>query len=65
MSMGLYRCFDDIGIIILGSISDNYGLRMPFYAMTAIVLVSGKIAVFAKEVYRLRLRKRVEREIRD
>jgi len=61
LSMGLYRLFGDIGFvvgpIILGFIADNFGLRMPFYVMTVLILV-GVILVqlFAKETYSSRTR---------
>jgi len=57
LSMGLYRLFGDIGFvlgpIILGIIADNYGLRMPFYFMTVLILVNAVlVAVLAEETYR-------------
>ena len=56
LSMGLYRLFGDIGFvvgpIILGMIADGYGLRMPFYFMTGLILVSAVLLqVFARETY--------------
>jgi DHA1 family multidrug resistance protein-like MFS transporter len=59
LSMGLYRLFGDIGFvvgpIILGFIADNHGLRMPFYFMTVLILVSAiLVQLFAKETYRSR-----------
>jgi DHA1 family multidrug resistance protein-like MFS transporter len=56
LSMGLYRLFGDIGFvvgpIILGIIADGYGLKMPFYFMTALILVSAVLLqIFAKETY--------------
>lgn len=57
LSMGLYRLFGDIGFvvgpIVLGLIADGYGLRMPFYFVTVLILVNaGLVAVFARETYR-------------
>ena len=59
LSMGLYRLFGDaalvIGPILLGIIADNYGLQMPFYFMTAMLVVSTVfMALFAKETYQRR-----------
>jgi len=56
LSMGLYRLFGDIGFvvgpIILGMIADGYGLRMPFYFMTGLILISAVLLqVFARETY--------------
>jgi len=56
LSMGLYRLFGDVGFvvgpIILGMIADGYGLRMPFYFMTGLILVSAVLLqVFARETY--------------
>lgn len=57
LSMGLYRLFGDIGFvvgpIILGMIADGYGLRMPFFFMTVLILISlVLVQVFARETYR-------------
>lgn len=57
LSMGLYRLFGDIGFvvgpIILGLIADGYGLRMPFFFMTVLILISlVLVQVFARETYR-------------
>ena len=59
LSIGLYRLFGDIGFvvgpIILGFIADNHGLRMPFYFMTVLILISAiLVQFFAKETYRSR-----------
>jgi DHA1 family multidrug resistance protein-like MFS transporter len=59
LSMGLYRLFGDIGFvvgpIILGMIADGYGLKMPFYFMTGLILISAVLLqVFARETYRRR-----------
>jgi DHA1 family multidrug resistance protein-like MFS transporter len=59
LSIGLYRLFGDIGFvvgpIILGLIADNHGLRMPFYVMTVLIIVSAiLVQLFAKETYRSR-----------
>ncbi|MBN2336552.1 MFS transporter [Candidatus Bathyarchaeota archaeon] len=59
LSMGMYRLFGDIGFvvgpIILGLIADNYGLRMPFFFMTGMILVSTVLVqLYAKETYRMR-----------
>ncbi len=65
LSMGLYRLFGDIGFvvgpIILGMIADGYGLRMPFYFMTGLILVSAVLLqVFARETYSRRKSAEVE-----
>ena len=57
--MGLNRLFGDLGFvvrpIILGLIADSYGLRMPFYFMTALILVNAAlVATFARETYSAR-----------
>ncbi len=59
ISMGLYRLFGDIGFVVgpimLGMIADGYGLRMPFYVMTGMILISAVLLqVFARETYRRR-----------
>jgi len=59
LSMGLYRLFGDIGFvvgpIILGVIADGYGLGMPFYFMTAFILVNTVLVLaFAKETYSMK-----------
>lgn len=70
IAMGVYRCFGDIGFVLgpitLGLISDNYGLKMPFYSTSVIVLASMiLVAAFANETYRSRGKTRAEREIRE
>ena len=59
LSMGLYRFFGDIGFIlgpiILGFLSDGFGLRAPFYFTGALVLTNMiLILLFARETYRQR-----------
>jgi len=59
LSMGVYRFFGDIGFvlgpIVLGVIADGYGLRLPFYCMSAIMIVNGGlILIFARETFRRR-----------
>lgn len=63
LSMGLYRLFGDIGFvvgpIILGVIADSYGLRMPFYFMTGLIIINlVLVQVFARETYRARQREK-------
>jgi multidrug resistance protein len=62
LCQGLYRLFGDIGFmvgpIILGLISDNYGLRAPFFFMTGMILTSAiLIQLFAVETYSARKNK--------
>lgn len=62
LCQGLYRLFGDIGFmvgpIILGLISDNYGLRAPFFFMTGMILSSAiLIQLFAVETYSARKNK--------
>ena len=64
LSIGVYRLFADIGFvigpIILGFVADNYGLKVPFYLMAAILFVNAVlILLFAKETYSKRERKSV------
>ena len=56
ISMGLYRFFGDIGFVLgpifLGLIADGFGLKLPFYFMTLVMLVSGLLVLrFAKETF--------------
>ncbi len=67
VSMGLYRLFGDIGFvvgpIVLGFIADGYGLRMPFYFMTFLILISAVLMqIFARETYSAR-KNRKEKEL--
>jgi DHA1 family multidrug resistance protein-like MFS transporter len=62
LSIGVYRLFADIGFvigpIILGFVADNFGLKIPFYLMAAILFVNAVlILLFAKETYSKRERK--------
>ena len=57
LSIGIYRLFTDtgfiIGPIILGFIADYFGLKAPFYFMTALLAFNAVlIFIFAKETYR-------------
>jgi len=59
LSMGVYRFFGDIGFvlgpIVLGVIADGYGLKLPFYCMSAIMIINGfLVLVFARETFRRR-----------
>ena len=54
VAMALYRVFGDagyvVGPIMVGALSDMYGLRIPFYAVAALIFVStALIQIFAKE----------------
>jgi len=41
-----------IGPIILGLIADRYGLRLPFFFMTGLMMISGLLVFFlAKETF--------------
>ena len=56
LSMGIYRVFGDIGFIvgptILGFIADNFGLRVPFYFMAALLfIVAVLVSIIAKETF--------------
>ncbi len=56
LSMGFYRFFGDLGYVVgpiaLGLIADRYGLSLPFFFMTALMLLSGAfVFLFAKETY--------------
>jgi len=60
LSMGVYRFFGDmgyvIGPIILGLIADRYGLKLPFFFMTGLMLISGLLVFFlAKETFSRRI----------
>jgi multidrug resistance protein len=59
LSMGLYRFIGDIGFalgpIIVGIIADAYGLRMPFYVVSALIFVNtASVFLFATETYSAR-----------
>lgn len=59
LSMSLYRLFGDlalvIGPVLLGVIADTYGLQMPFYFTTGLLILSTVLTVlFAKETYQSR-----------
>ena len=53
LSMGIYRIFGDIGFIvgptILGFIADNFGLRVPFYFMTALLFINAMLVLFVAQ----------------
>jgi MFS family permease len=54
VAMAVYRVFGDagyvVGPIMVGALSDMYGLRTPFYAVAILILVSTTlIQIFAKE----------------
>jgi len=53
LSMGIYRVFGDIGFIvgptILGFIADNFGLRVPFYFMTALLFINAMLVLFVAQ----------------
>jgi len=54
ISMAVYRVFGDagyvVGPIMVGALSDIYGLKIPFFAVAALILVSTVlIQIFAKE----------------
>jgi len=62
LSMGIYRVFGDIGFIvgptILGFIADNFGLRVPFYFMAALLFTNAMLFLFiAQETFAKRLKK--------
>ncbi|MDQ1279960.1 MAG: hypothetical protein QG670_1222 [Thermoproteota archaeon] len=70
VAMGLYRCFGDagfiVGPIVLGIVSDNYGLVVPFYVTCTIEAVSVVlVAVFARETYKSRGKSKVEQQIHE
>jgi MFS family permease len=55
--MAVYRVFGDLGYIVgpimVGVLSDLFGLSFPFYAVSAIIVVSTVLVqVFAKEIYK-------------
>jgi len=57
VSMAVYRVFGDLGYIVgpimVGVLSDLFGLSFPFYAVSAIIVVSTVLVqVFAKEIYK-------------
>jgi MFS family permease len=51
--MGIYRIFGDVGFIvgptILGFIADNFGLRVPFYFMTALLFINAMLIFFVAQ----------------
>lgn len=59
LSMGLYRVFGDVGFIIgpilVGIVSDAYGLKFPFYVVSAIVFISAIVVqLLSKETLHAR-----------
>ena len=62
LSMGIYRVFGDVGFIVgptmLGFIADNFGLRVPFYFMTALLFINAMlILLVAQETFANKLKK--------
>jgi len=62
LSMGIYRVFGDVGFIVgptmLGFIADNFGLRAPFYFMTALLFINAMlILLVAQETFANKLKK--------
>ena len=54
LAMGLYRVFGDVGFIVgplmIGVLSDAFGLRMPFYAVAALIVTTTMVvATLARE----------------
>jgi multidrug resistance protein len=61
LSMGIYRVFGDVGFIVgptmLGFIADNFGLRVPFYFMTALLFINAMlILLVAQETFAKKLK---------
>ncbi len=57
VSMAVYRVFGDIGYIVgpimIGALSDAFGLYVPFYAVAGLIFVSTVLVqAFAKEIYK-------------
>jgi MFS family permease len=57
VSMAVYRVFGDLGYVVgpimIGVLSDLFGLSFPFYAVSALIIVSTVLVqLFAKEIYK-------------
>jgi len=57
LSMAVYRVFGDLGYIVgpimIGILSDAFGLRFPFYAVATLIFLSTTLVqIFAKEIYK-------------